>query len=114
MPVLVHGGDSETATQADLSIFALCALIDRRDSCRAQLNVLGFILFCVEMATWGLKAPLGGSCVLLCIAIALCIYALHSETQNLRTVQRELLILLRSTPTESIEQFFQNTVQRDE
>ena len=85
MPVLIAGGDSATASERDLAIFGLCALIDRRDASKSQLNILGFSIFCMLMATWSLKASLGASCILLCIAIGFALYALYTESQTLKT-----------------------------
>ena len=82
MPVLISGGDSATASQRDLAIFGLCALIDRPDACKSQLNVLGFSIFCMLMASWGLKTSLGALCLLLCIAIGFALYALYTESQT--------------------------------
>ena len=69
MPIIVSGGDSDTASQRDLRIFALCSLIDKRDASRTQMNVIGFSILCIIMASWGLKISLGPSCILLIISI---------------------------------------------
>ena len=57
MPVIVQGGDSQSASQRDLTVFALCSLIDKRDASKSQLNIIAFSVFCSLMATWGLKNP---------------------------------------------------------
>ena len=84
MPIIVSGGDSDTASQRDLRIFALCSLIDKRDASRTQMNVIGFSILCIIMASWGLKISLGASCILLIISIIFAIYALYMERSNLR------------------------------
>ena len=71
MPVLVQGGDSQSASQRDLTVFALCSLIDKRDASKSQLNIIAFSVFCSLMAIWGLKLSLGATCILLCISFAL-------------------------------------------
>ena len=109
MPVLVQGGDSQQASQRDLTVFALCSLIDKRDASKNQLNTIAFSIFCSLMATWGLKLSLGGTCVLLCISICFALYALYTESQTLRQIQRELLAILRDTPRSDIEAFFDDT-----
>ena len=107
MPVLVQGGDSQQASQRDLTVFALCSLIDKCDASKNQLNTIAFSVFCSLMATWGLKFSLGGTCVLLCISICFALYALYTESQT--QIQRELLAILRDTPRSDIEAFFDDT-----
>ena len=58
------------------------------------------------MATWALKASLGVVSVLLCLSIAFAIYALYTESQTLKQIQRELLSLLRDTPSSDLQAFF--------
>ena len=111
MPIIVSGGDSDTASQRDLRIFALCSLIDKRDASRTQMNVIGFSILCIIMASWGLKISLGVSCILLCISIIFAIYALYMESRTLRQIQRELMALLRDTPRADIRDFFSNNVE---
>ena len=110
MPVIVQGGDSQTASQRDLTIFALCSLIDKRDASKSQLNIIAFSVFCSLMASWGLKVSLGATCILLCISIAFALYALYTESTTLRQIQRELLSILRDTPRSDIEGFFSDAV----
>ena len=111
MPIIVSGGDSNTALQKDLRIFALCSLIDKRDASRTQMNVIGFSILCIIMASWGLKISLGVSCILLCISIIFAMYALYMESRTLRQIQRELMALLRDTPRADIRDFFSNNVE---
>ena len=106
MPVLVQGGDTEQVSQRDLRVFALCSLIDKRDASKNQLNIIGASIFCSLMATWALKASLGGVCVLLCISICFALYELYTESQTLRQIQRELLAILRDTPRSDLQAFF--------
>ena len=110
MPILIAGGNSREATERELSVFAICALCDRRDACKRQLNVIGFALFTAVMASWSVKISLGCSVALLVICIAFILYSLYNESQVLRQVQRELLQLLRSTPQEDIDQYFNQAV----
>ena len=110
MPVIVSGGDSQTASQRDLAVFALCSLIDKRDASRSQMNIIAFSIFCSVMATWGLKLSLGAACILLCISISFAIYALYMESRTLRQIQRELMSLLRDTPRSDIQEFFSDNV----
>ena len=111
MPIIVSGGDSDTASQRDLRIFALCSLIDKRDASRTQMNVIGFSILCIIMASWGLKISLGASCILLCISIIFAIYALYMESRTLRQIQCELMALLRDTPRADIRDFFSDNVE---
>ena len=111
MPIIVSGGDSDTASQRDLRIFALCSLIDKRDASRTQMNVIGFSILCIIMASWGLKISLVISCILFCISMIFAIYALYMERSNLRQIQRELMGLLRDTPRADIRDFFNNNVE---
>ena len=113
MPVLVQGGDSDQASQRDLTVFALCSLIDKRDASKNQLNIIGVSIFCSLMATWALKLSLGGTCVLLCISICFALYALYTECQTLRQIQRELLAILRDTPRSDIQAFFERNLHED-
>ena len=99
MPVLIQGGDTDQVSLASLRCFALCSLIDK-------LNVIGVSVFLSLMATWALKASLGVVCVLLCISIGFALYALYTESRTLRQIQRELLSLLRDTPTSDLQAFF--------
>ena len=108
MPALIAGGDSGTASERDLAIFGLCCLIDKRDASKSQLNIIAFSIFCMLMASWGLKTSFAASCILLVIAIAFAFYALYYENQTLRQIQRELRSLLWNTPTSDVEQFFQD------
>ena len=105
MPVLVHGGDSAEVSQASLRCFALCSLIDRRNASKVQINVIGTVIFINTMA-WTLKASLALVSVLLCLSIGFAIYALYTESQVLRQIQRELIQLLRDTPTSDLEAYF--------
>ena len=105
MPVLVHGGDSNEVSQASLRCFALCSLIDRRNASKVQINVIGTVIFINTMA-WTLKASLAFVSVLLCLSIGFAIYALYTESQVLRQIQRELIQLLRDTPTSDLEAYF--------
>ena len=105
MPVLVHGGDSDEVSQASLRCFALCSLIDRRNASKVQINVIGIVIFINTMA-WTLKASLALVSALLCLSIGFAIYALYTESQVLRQIQRELIQLLRDTPTSDLEAYF--------
>ena len=110
MPILISGGNSREASERELSVFAICALCDRRDACKRQLNVIGFALFTAIMASWSVKISLGCAVSLLMICIAFMLYSLYNESQVLRQVQRELLQLLRNTPQEDIDQYFNQAV----
>ena len=106
MPVLIQGGDTDNVSHASLQCFALCSLIDKRDYSKKQLNIIGTVIFLNIMATWALKASLGVVSVLLCISIAFALYALYTEAQTLKQIQRELLSLLRDTPSSDLQAFF--------
>ena len=82
MPVIVAGGDSQSASQRDLAVFSLCSLIDKRDASKSQLNTIAFSIFCSLMAAWGLNVSLGAACILLCISIAFALYALYTEADS--------------------------------
>ena len=110
MPILIAGGNSHEASERELTVFALCALCDRRDQSKKQLNIIGFALFTAIMASWSVKISLGCSVALLVICISFMLYSLYNESQVLRQVQRELIQLLRITPQEDIEQFFNQAV----
>ena len=105
MPVLVHGGDSDEASQASLRCFALCSLIDRRNASKVQINVIGTVIF-INIMAWVLKASLAFVSVLLCLSIGFAIFALYTESQVLRQIQRELIQLLRDTPTSDLAAYF--------
>ena len=108
MPIIVSGGDSDTASQRDLRVFALCSLIDKRDV--SQMNVIAFSILCIVMASWGLKLSLGAACILFSILIIFAIYALYMESRTIRQIQRELMSLLRDTPRSDIQEFFSDNV----
>ena len=110
MPVLVAGGDSDYASKRDLRIFSLCALIDKRNTSKTQINVIGLSILFTIMASWCLKVSLGISCVLLATSIIFAIYALYMEKSNLRQIQRELLGLLRDTTSSDIRDFISSNV----
>ena len=110
MPVLVSGGDSREASQRELSVFAICALSDRRDASKRQVNIIGFALFAAIMASWSIKISLGCAVSLLMICIGFMLYSLYNESRVLRQVQRELLQLLRDTPQSDIDQYFNQAV----
>ena len=110
MPVLVAGGDSDYSSKRDLRIFSLCALIDKRNTSKKQINVIGLSILFTIMASWCLKISLGISCVLLATSIIFAIYALYVEKNNIRQIQRELLGLLRDTPSSDIRDFLSNNV----
>ena len=105
MPVLVHGGDSDEVSLASLRCFALCSLIDRRDASKIQVNVIGTVIF-INIMAWVLKASLAFVSVLLCLSIGFAIFALYTESQVLRQIQRELIQLLRDTPTSDLQAYF--------
>ena len=105
MPVLVHGGDSDEVSLASLRCFALCSLIDRRDASKVQINVIGTVIF-INIMAWVLKASLAFVSVLLCLSIGFAIFALYTESQVLRQIQRELIQLLRDTPTSDLAAYF--------
>ena len=110
MPILISGCDSQEASQRELSVFAICALSDRREASRRQLNIIGFALFCAIMASWAIKISLGCAVSLLMICIGFMLYSLYNESRVLRQVQRELLQLLRDTPQSDIDQYFNQAV----
>ena len=110
MPILISGGDSREASQRELSVFAICALSDRRDACKRQVNIIGFALFAAIMASWSIKISLGCAVSLLIISIGFMLYSLYNESRFLRQVQRELLQLLRNTPQADIDQYFNQAV----
>ena len=110
MPILISGGDSREASQRELSVFAICALSDRRDNSRRQVNIIGFALFTAIMASWSIKISLGCAVSLLMICIGFMLYSLYNESRVLRQVQRELLQLLRDTPQSDIDQYFNQAV----
>ena len=111
MPVIVSGGNSDSATQKELAVFSLCALLDKRDQSRKQLHLISFSIFCCAMAGWGIKVSLGCAIALLCISVCFMLYSLYNESRVLRQVQRELLALLRDIPLEDIEEFFSESVR---
>ena len=110
MPILISGGASREASQRELSVFAICALSDRRDASRRQVNIIGFALFTAIMASWSIKISLGCAVSLLMICIGFMLYSLYNESRVLRQVQRELLQLLRNTPQSDIDEFFNQAV----
>ena len=110
MPILVSGGDSQEASRRELSVFALCALTDKREASKRQLNIIEFALFTAVMATWAIKISLGCAVSLLMICIAFMLFSLYNESVVLRQVQRELLQLLRETPQEDIDNIFNQAV----
>ena len=110
MPITVSGGDSDTASQRDLRVFALYSLFDKWDASRTQLNVIAFSILCIVMASWGLKLSLGAACILLCISIIFAIYALYMESRTLRQIQRELMSSLSDTTRSDIQEFFSDNV----
>ena len=110
MPVLVSGGDSNVASQKQLAVFSLCALIDKRDQSKKQLHLIAFSVFCCVMGAWAIKISLGCAVALLCISVCFMLYSLYNESRVLRQVQRELLGLLRETPQQDIEEFFSEAV----
>ena len=108
MPIIVAGGNADSASQRDLAVFSLCALLDKRDQSRKQLHVISFSIFCCVMAGCAIKVSLGCAIALLCISICFMLYSLYNESRVLRQVQRELLALLRDTPQ---EEFFSESVR---
>ena len=110
MPILISGGNSQEASQRELSVFAICALTDRREASKRQLNIIGFALFCAVMASWAIKISLGCAVSLLMICIGFMLYSLYNESRVLHQVQRELLQLLRDTPQSDIDQYFNQAV----
>ena len=110
MPVLISGGDSQTASQRQLAVFALCSLIDKREQSKRQINIIGFAIFCAVIGNWAMKISLGCAVSLLCISIGLMLYSLYNESRVLRQVQKELLQLLRDVPQGDIDQFFAEAV----
>ena len=110
MPVLVSGGNSNSASQRELAVFSLCALIDKRDQSKKQLHIITFSVFCCIMSGWAMKICLAFAIALLCIAISFMLYTLYNESRVLRQVQRELLGLLRVIPQQDIEEFFAGAV----
>ena len=110
MPILVSGGNSNTASQRELAVFSLCALVDKRDQSKKQLHLISFSLFCCIMSGWTMKISLTCAIGLLMIAICFMLLSLYNESKVLRQVQRELIGLLRETPQEDIEQFFAGAV----
>ena len=110
MPILVSGGDSQTASQKQLAVFALCSLIDKREQSKKQLHLIGFSLFCCVMGQWAIKVSLGCAVALLCISVVFMLYSLYNESKVLRQVQRELLQLLRDVPQQDIDEFFSEAV----
>ena len=110
MKIRISGGDSHETSQRELSVFAICALTDRREVSRRQLNIIGFALFCAIMASWAIKISLGCAVSLLMICIGFMLYSLYNESRVLRQVQRELLQLLRNTPQSDINEFFNQAV----
>ena len=109
MPVLVSGGNSNSASQRELAVFSLCALIDKRDQSKKQLHLIAFSVFCCIMSGWTMKS-LACAIALLMIAICFMLYSLYNESKVLRQVQRELIGLLRETPQQDIEEFFAGAV----
>ena len=62
-----------------------------------------FNLVCPKKKTWEIAKVYR---VLLCISIGFALYALYTESRTLRQIQRELLALLRDTPTSDLQAFF--------
>ena len=110
MPVLVSGGNSNSASQRELAVFSLCALIDKRDQSKKQLHIITIRVFCCIMSGWAMKISLACAIALLCIAICFMLYSLYNENRVLRQVQRELLGLLCETPQQDIEEVFAEAV----
>ena len=110
MPVLISGGDSQSASQKQLVAFALCSLIDKREQSKKQINIIGFAIFCCIMGQWAMKISLGCAVSLLCISVCFMLYSLYNESRVLRQVQKELLQLLRDVPQGDIDEFFADSV----
>ena len=110
MPILVSGVDSQVASQKPLALFALCALVDKREQSKKQLHLLAFSVFCCVMGQWAIKVSLGCVVALLCISVCFMLYSLYNESRVLRQVQRELLQLLRDVPQQDIDEFFSEAV----
>ena len=110
MPILVSGGDSQSASQKQLAVFALCSLIDKREQSKKQLHLVGFSVFCCVMGQWAIKISLGCAVALLFISVCFMLYSLYNESRVLRQVQRELLQLLCDVPQQDIDEFFSEAV----
>ena len=111
MPIIVAGGDADSASQRVLAVFRLCALLDKRDQSRKQLNVISFSIFCCGMAGLATNVSLGCAIALLCISVCFMLYSLNYESRVLRHVQRELSALLRDKPQSDIGAFFSEAVR---
>ena len=75
-------------------------LRQKRDNCRQQVHLLKCSAAYLTMALLWLKLSLGNAVAILVLALTLLIACLIKETENLRTIQRQLFELVESTPLE--------------
>ena len=91
MPVLIRT-NYQRPLEADLHMYAVLGLVEKREKHTFHQNILRCILCILIMTSLTLKT-----------AIALVIYLLHAESENLRVIHQHLLDLVRNTPESVLE-----------
>ena len=90
--------------EVSIHMFSVLALRQKRLCIQTQINVLRVCLLFLMAASLGMKSALGASAVLLFLAIGLVIYSLHTESENLKVVQAQLVDIIRNTPLQVLNE----------
>jgi hypothetical protein len=100
MPEIHH--NSSLSENSAVFCFSVLSLRQKRDYIRSSIQLSGYILLFVSMATAMLKVAVSSASVLLFASIGLLVWNLLRETANLRTVQAQIMRLCATTQYKDI------------
>ena len=100
MPQIYHNASlSEDHT---VFAFSVLSLKQKRDYIRRSIQVQGYLLLFVCMASLMLKVAVTGASVLLFASVGLLVFNLLRENSNLRSVQSQITRLCATTQYQNI------------
>ena len=101
MPPQIFHNASLTEDQAVFA-FSVLSLKQKRDYVRRSIQIQGYLLLFVCMASLMLKIALTSASILLFASIALLVYNLIRENSSLRSIQQQITRLCDSTQFQQI------------
>jgi hypothetical protein len=100
MPQIFHNA-SLTEDNA-VFCFSVLSLKQKRDFIRRSIQVQGYLLLFISMASLMLKVAVTGASVLLFASVGLLVFNLLRENSNLRSVQSQITRLCATTQYQNI------------
>ena len=100
MPQIYH--NASLSEDSAVFCFSVLSLKQKRDYIRHSIQLEEYLLLFISMATLMLKVAVSSASVLLFTSIGLLVFNLLRDSENLRTVQSQIMRLCSTTQYENI------------